>query len=183
MSIGHVCLRAVARCRTLDVAGRLMRHAAHGQALVLIALILPVLAAFVFTAVEVGTRVLQRAEVEDALRNATRMAVQTWAYDAFAADGVAVRPVDVIAVGRQALVINLAGTHGLLTTPEQTAAEVVWVPIMDPATDTCTDPRGTTITFATPGVCATLQVRTRGFIGWDAWQPVIFVAETLDHIR
>ena len=159
------------------------RRMARGQALVLITLILPVLAAFVLTAVEVGTRVLQRAEVEDALRNATRMAVQTWAYDAFAANAVAVRPVDVSAVGQQALAINLRGTHGLLTTPEQTTTQVVWVPIMDPTADTCTDPKGTVITFTTPGVCATLTVRLRGFLGWGEWRPVIFVAETLDHIR
>lgn len=175
MSIVRASIARLARCRTT--------RDAHGQALVLVALILPVLAAFVFTAVEVGTRVLQRAEVEDALRNATRVAVQTWAYDAFATDAVAVRPVDVIAVGQQAFAINVEGTHGLLTTPDQTAAQVVWVPIMDPATDTCTDPKGVTITFTTPGVCATLQVRMQGFLGWGEWQPIMFVAETLDHIR
>jgi hypothetical protein len=155
----------------------------RGQALVLIALLLPVLTAFVFAAVEIGTRVLQRAEVEDALRNATRMAVQTWAYESFAADEVGVRPVDVIAVGQRAMVINLKGTHGLVRTPEQTAAEVIWVPIADPTRDTCTDPQGRTITFTTPGVCATLKVPLEGLFGWGPWQPVIFVAETLDHIK
>jgi hypothetical protein len=144
---------------------------ASGQALVLIALILPVLAAFVFTAVEVGTRILQRAEAEDALRNATRVAVQTWAYDSFAADRPSVRPIDLMAVGQQTFVVNLKHVHGLVTTPEQTA------------TDTCRDPAGRVITFTSPGVCATLRIRMRGFLGWGEWQPVIFVAETLDQIR
>jgi hypothetical protein len=156
---------------------------APGQALVLIALILPVLVAFVMTAVEAGTRVLQRAEVEDALRQATRTAVQTWEYETFAHDTVAVRPVALIAVGQRNMVTNLQGVHGLVTTPEQTAAAVIWTPIMDPATEHCTDPHGRIVTFTSPGVCATLTVRMQGFIGWGEWQPQIFVAETLDLIK
>lgn len=157
------------RCKQRRTSRSHMRRT-RGQALVLIALMLPVLTAFVFTAVELGTRMLQRAEVEDALRNATRVAVQTWAYESFAADAVAVRPVDVIAVGRHALVINLDGVPGLQLALEQAAAEVSWVPITDPARDTCTDPQGRTITFATPGVCATLKVPLEGLATQPWWR-------------
>ena len=48
---------------------------APGQSLVLVALLMPVLIALVLVFLEIGTRLLQRAEAEDALRHASRSAI------------------------------------------------------------------------------------------------------------
>src|SRR5205085_4714545 len=63
----------------------------RGQALVLVALILTVLSALILTCIEVGGRYEELAEVEDALRQATRSSVQAFDYAAFARNGQKVR--------------------------------------------------------------------------------------------
>lgn len=61
-----------------------LRHRGRGQSLVLVALILPFLIAFVLTCIEIGERFWEKAAIEDALQQATRSSVQNFRYSAFA---------------------------------------------------------------------------------------------------
>ncbi len=65
-------------------------------------------------------------------------------------------------------------------TPAQTAARIRWTFL--PQGGTCAFPNRPSLTFATPAVCATVQPRMRGLLGWGVWTPQIDAADTLDHI-
>lgn len=175
-----------------------LNRSAPGQSLVLIALMLPFLVALVLSAIEIGGRMLQRAEVEDALRNATRSAVQTFAYAQFAKNtqeldasaacsgtlsgGCAGNAVAQLAA--DLLIINLQSTDGLAATPEQIAAEVRWQ--IAPAGGSCSDlsaRAGLATTFANPAVCAVLDVPMQGLVGWGSWTPRVEAADTLDRFE
>lgn len=166
-----------------------------GQALVFVALVLGMLVTLVMTCVEVGARYQQRAEVEDALRQAARSSVQSFDYAAFARDSQQVRATHAATVTGCAgaepdsarfaacavLRTNLAGVGGLEETAEQTAERVVWTFL--PSGGTCTFPNDQPAqTFANAAVCATLQPRMTGLIGLGIWTPQIDAAETLDHL-
>lgn len=165
----------------------------EGQSLTLVALLLPFLGALLMTAIELGERTLQRAMVEDALRQATRSAAQSFDYAAFAAntgriasetgtrhtgcDGAPAASAR--AVGCRVLLSNLSTVRGLAETPEQLAARVSWT--IYPNGGTCTFPNGQAPVIATtPLVCATLQPRLAGLLGWGNWTPQLDAAETLD---
>jgi hypothetical protein len=164
-----------------------------GQSLAIVAIILPFLAALLLTAIELGERAVQRALIEDALSQATRSAVQSFDYAAFAANdgrisaepntaynGCAGAPQhSARAVGCRVLISNLGSVRGLEETPEQLAAQVSWS--IHPAGGTCTFPGGRPpVSATTPLVCATLQPRLAGLLGWGVWMPEIDAAETLD---
>lgn len=170
-------------------------HVAHvrGQALVVVALVLTVLSMLVLTALEVGGRYQQGAAVQDALQQATRSAVQTFDYAAFAQGAQRVRaarvmtpigctslvPESVQARACAVFVTNLRGVRGLVETPDQTAARVQWTIL--PQRGTCTFPNGRPErTFATPAVCATVRPLLHGFVGWGDWSPQLDAADTLD---
>jgi hypothetical protein len=177
---------------------RRLRHApvrarrAPGQSLAFVAVLLPFLGALVMTAIELGERTLQRAMVEDALRQATRSAAQSFDYAAFAANagrlsaeqaathvGCTGAPAgSARAVGCRVLRGNLGGVRGLEETPQQLAERVTWT--IHPAGGTCVFPDGPVVTAAAPLVCAELRPRLAGLLGWGSWQPRIIAAEILD---
>jgi len=174
----------------------LRRRQAPGPSLVLIALILPVLAALLFTCVEVAARYQQLAEIEDALKQASRSAVQTFAYSAFARGGARGRAAhdttvtgctnppsaSAQAIACRTFITNLASVSGLKETPAQTAARVQWTILPDGGACAYPNHRGS-VTFATPAVCATLRPQMLGLLGWGLWSPQIDAADTLDQIH
>lgn len=173
--------------------GELLRKQ-DGQALVLFALILTFVLMLTLAFVEISGRYYQLAQVEDALKQATRSSVQTFDYPAFAENGVLIEthatkgvgcygitPDSVRYYACKVLLTNLGDVSGLLETPEQTAARVGWTFL--PQGGTCTYPNGQQVTFSTPAVCAALQPRMAGLIGFGTWQPWIYAADTLDHVE
>ena len=167
----------------------------QGQALVFVALVLTFLAMLVLTCVEVAARYQELAEVEDALKQATRSAVQAFDYSAFAQNDQEVRESHATSItGCTSLVAssarklactvfltNAAGVSGVEETPTQTATRITWTFL--PQGGTCTYPNGhPSVTFSTPAVCATVQPRMTGLLGWGIWTPQIDAADTLDHI-
>jgi Flp pilus assembly protein TadG len=171
-----------------------LHQRAQGQALVLIALILTFLMMLVLTCIEIGARYQELAEIEDALKQATRSSVQAFDYAAFARNGQVLRESTSSITGCAGLtansartpactvfVTNLHGVSGVEETPDQTAARVQWTFL--PQGGTCTFPNGRPpVTFTTPAVCATLKPRMTGLLGWGIWTPQIDAADTLDHI-
>lgn len=160
------------------------QHKQRGQALVLVAIIFPVLAALAFSAIWVGHQAWQQEVVEDALRNATRSAVQTFQYAEFADGGMQVRPVDVTAIGKANFKTNLENAPGLITTPEQAAALVQWTVVYDPNATVCRDLRGREVRFTTPAVCASVTLEMESILPWkNSYQASVFAADTLDLIE
>ena len=117
---------------------RARQHHAQGQALVLVALILTFLMMLILTCMEVAARYEQRAQIEDALRQATRSSVQAFDYAAFARNGQLLRETSAASINGCAslapnsartlactvLTTNLRGVSGVQDTPEQTVARV-----------------------------------------------------------
>src|SRR5438093_503076 len=66
-------------------------HHSDGQALVFVALVLSFVLMLTLTIVEIGARFQELAEIEDALKQATRSSVQTFDYRAFARNSQRVR--------------------------------------------------------------------------------------------
>src|SRR6266542_543861 len=167
-----------------------------GQALVLVALILTFLMMLILTCMEVAARYEERAQIEDALKQATRSAVQAFDYAAFARDGQLLRetsatsisgcasltPNSARALACAVLVTNLHGVSGVQETPDRTAARVTWTFL--PQGGTCVFPNGhPSVTFTAPAVCATLTPQMTGLLGWGTWTPQLDAADTLDHIE
>lgn len=157
-----------------------LRRYAAGQSLVLVALILPFLAALVITSMEIGARQWQRAQIEDALRQANRAAVQTWLYPAFATGTVNVRPLDMVESGQRYLQANLAGTTGLSSAADAVAATAMWTPVVGTTGGSCPTPDGASLALPRPGMCATLTVTLRSLISGQDWTTTVFVADTVD---
>ena len=173
-----------------------MRQKEQGQALVFVALLITFLTMLVLTCIEVGARYQELAEIEDALKQATRSSVQAFDYAAFSRNDQRVRETDAAtitgcaslaehsarALACSVFLTNVAGVRGVEETPDQTAARVVWMFL--PQGGTCTFPNGRpSVTFTTPAVCATLKPRMTGLLGWGIWTPQIDAADTLDHIE
>jgi hypothetical protein len=167
--------------------------AAPGQSLVLVALMLPFLGALLMTAIELGERFLERAMLEDALQQAARSAVQSFDYAAFAenAQRLTAEPESTVtgcadaaagsarAVGCAVLLRNIAGVRGLGETPAQLADRVSWT--IRPTGGSCSFPGGSPpVHSSAPLVCATVEPRMTGLLGWGVWTPQIDAAETLD---
>jgi Flp pilus assembly protein TadG len=178
------------------VLRKALQHSESGQALVFIALVITFLSMLVLTCIEVAGRYQELAEIEDALKQSTRSAVQAFDYAAFARGGQRVReasattitgcgslaPSSARTLACSVFLTNLQGVRGLQETPEQTAARVTWTFL--PNGGMCTYPNGSApIMFATPAVCATLRPRMTGLLGWGIWSPQVDAADTLDHIE
>lgn len=177
----------------------IVRHARHqhapGQALVLVALVLTLVMMLMLSCMELAARYEQRAQIEDALAQATRSSVQAFDYAAFARGGQLLReeggasisgcarltPNSARELACTVFQTNLEGVGGVLETPEQTAARVQWTFL--PQGGTCSFPNGRpSLTFTTPAVCATLAPRMTGLLGWGIWSPQIDAADTLDQL-
>jgi hypothetical protein len=171
------------------------RQRVKGQSLVFVALVLPFLIALAMVAIEVATRAMEVAELEDALRQASRSSVQLLDYAALADDGQRVDAERVIATAKLLLRTNLQSVRGLAEPPEVLVERVQWQ--VKPEGGTCVLPgegalvagragrAGSTwqITFATPAVCASVRPVLTGLFGWGTYAPQINAAETLDVIR
>lgn len=170
-------------------------HRSDGQALVFVALVLSCVLMLTLTIIEIGARFQELAEIEDALKQATRSSVQTFDYRAFARNGQQVRETHATTVSGctntdpssarfyacTVFATNLTNVRGLHETPAQTAARVTWTFL--PQGGTCTYPNGhPSVTFTTPAVCATLRPQMTGLLGWGIWSPQIDAADTLDHV-
>ena len=157
------------------------RHRNRGQSLVLVALILPFLIAFVLTCIEIGERFWEKAAIEDALQQATRSSVQNFRYSAFAENSQSLDDTRVKDVAERTFIINLTGLRGMVQTPAEVAAQVTWTVL--PNGGTCTFPNGhPSVSATTPMVCATLKPRMTGLLGWGEWTPQIDAASTLDAV-
>jgi hypothetical protein len=164
----------------------------RGQSLVLVALVLPFLVALMLTAFELATRFLEVAEMEDALRQASRSSVQLLDYAALADDRQRVDEARVVATARAMFATNLASVRGLDEPIDALVGRVQWQVL--PTGGTCTLPgegalvsgraerAGASwhISFSTPAVCATVRPRLAGLLGWGQYTPTINAAETLD---
>lgn len=157
------------------------RNRASGQSLVLVALILPFLIAFVLTCIEVAERFWEKAAIEDALQQATRSSVQNFRYSAFAENSESLDATRVRDVARNTFIINLTGLRGMVQTPAEVANQVTWTVL--PNGGTCTYPSGhPSVSATTPMVCATVNPRMTGLLGWGEWTPQIDAASTLDAV-
>ena len=173
--------------------GATLRRRQGGQSLVLVALVLSFLAILLITTVEIAGRYLQRAEVEDALRQATRSAVQTFAYDKFAQNTQALKAASpcsgttaggclanpVAAAASAMFVANLGQIGGLKAgeTPTSVATQVIWT--VGPTGGTCQGQ-----TYTTPVVCAELDAPLRGLTSrYGSWTPRISAAEKIDRFE
>jgi len=119
----------------------LLRQREDGQALVLVTLVLTFLIMLILTCIEVGGRYLELAEIEDALKQATRSSVQTFDYATFARGGQLLRETGAAKVSGCAGIVpnsarfaacsvflsNLRDMRGLAETNEQTAAPAVLI--------------------------------------------------------
>jgi Flp pilus assembly protein TadG len=174
---------------------RMFTHRAGGQSLVIVAIVLPTLLALILTAIEVSARLLERAEIEDALKQATRSAVQTFDYANFARAHQGLRVVEGQAtsatgcahlnkasarfVACTTFLTNLTSVSGLEETPAQVAAHVQWTFL--PHGGTCRfGGHSPDVTLSTPMVCATVTPRMTGLLGWGIWTPQIDASDTLD---
>ena len=158
-----------------------LRHRDRGQSLVLVALILPFLIAFVLTCIEIGERFWEKAAIEDALQQATRSSVQNFRYSAFAENSQSLDDTRVKDVAERTFIINLPGLRGMVQTPAAVASQVTWTVL--PNGGTCMFPNGhPSVSATTPMVCATLKPRMTGLLGWGEWTPQIDAASTLDAV-
>ncbi len=170
------------------------RHDA-GQALVLVALIMPFLLALLLTAIEVQERFFERAAIEESLKQATRGAVQRFDYAGLAQNsqqivverattntGCTIAPLPPPGSARATACAimrsNLAGLRGLEESVDATLDRVRWT--THSAGGSCALPDGTVITSPRPLVCATLAPRLTGLLGWGVWSPQLAAADTLD---
>ena len=174
---------------------RICTHRASGQSLVIVAIVLPTLLALILTAIEVSARLLERAEIEDALKQATRSAVQTFDYASFARANQGLRVVEGQAtstlgcdhlkhtsaryVACTTFLTNLTSVSGLEETPAKVAAQVYWTFL--PNGGSCHfGGHSPDVTLSTPMVCATVRPRMTGLLGWGIWTPQIDASDTLD---
>ena len=160
---------------------RALRQRNRGQSLILVALILPFLIAFVLTSIEIGERFWEKAAIEDALQQATRSSVQNFRYSAFAENSQSLDDTRVKDVAERTFIINLTGLRGMVQTPADVAGQVTWTVLPDGGT--CTFPNDhPSVSATTPMVCATVKPRMTGLLGWGEWTPQIDAASTLDAV-
>jgi Flp pilus assembly protein TadG len=165
---------------------------------VLVAIILPFLVALLFTCIEIGSRMLQRQQVEDALRQASRSSVQIFSYEAFANNTQSLGALtpgsvltscsgsvaanggcdgnDVAEKAAEIFAINLQHVGGLTQTPEAIAQTAQWTVLK--TNGACGGQ-----TYNTPAVCATLNISMKPIVPFMGnWTPNIQAAETIDRI-
>src|SRR5690349_20736318 len=117
---------------------RRLRANERGQALVFVALIISLLLMLILTCIEVGARYQELAEIEDALKQATRSSVQAFDYAAFAQNGQQLREAHTTTItgcgsltqssartlACTVFLTNVGGVRGVEETPVATAARV-----------------------------------------------------------
>lgn len=171
-------------------------YAKHsGQAVIVVAIVLPFVVGFALLTVEVAERWLELAMLEDALQHATRSAVQTFEYAELARGGQALRASadchqvtwdeepacrPVLEVAHAFLLVNLAGVRGLDEPAEMLAARVRWTVLPKGGTCTFTSSAATPVTESTPLICAEARPVMRGIAGWGQYTPFVVAADTLD---
>ncbi|HMO57204.1 MAG TPA: hypothetical protein PKC19_07610 [Roseiflexaceae bacterium] len=156
-----------------------MKTRISGQALVLFALIMPVLLGLLLVGIELASRNTSTREVRDAIRAANRSAVQTFDYAAFAENQLALADTNaVVVVARRLAAINLRGIAGLTLPPEMIADRVTWTALSSDGA-CLLEPDGPTLHFATPVLCASAEVELVSPLGFT-WTTRIFAADTLD---
>ncbi len=151
------------------------RRAQRGQALVLVAVVLPVLTALLLGALDVALRWLDLARVEDALRQAARSGALEFRYAPLAANRVTLDEPRVIAAAEGTLVTNLTGIISLAETPAATAARLELTLL--PAGGSCPQAVGAS---QGPTLCAALRPRLTGPLGIGYWEPQVVAAEAID---
>jgi hypothetical protein len=176
---------------------------APAQALPLTVLILPFVLAFTLLVIEVAERWLEVAMVQDALQQATRSAVQSLDYAAFARGEAGLRAAEpcvrqtvaeaaggpcaeIIAVAERFLRVNLRGVRGLAGAgPDEAidavAAQVVWTVM--PAGGGCSFSNGKSLPDdPAPLICAEARPTMAGLVGWGTYTPTIIAADRLDPV-
>lgn len=169
--------------------------AVRGQALVITALVLPFLVAFLMVVLEVGARWLEVQMLEDALQHTTRSVVQYVDYATLARGAGHLRVtsacIDVpwngdpncqalLTVARDLLITNLTGVRGMGESPEALADRVRWTVLPNGGTCRFSSSRTPQTTQPTPLVCAEVRPVMTGLLGWGTYTPLIIAADTLD---
>jgi len=179
-----------------------------GQAVIIAAIALPFIVAFVLLVVEVSERWLEVAMLEDALQQASRSAVQTLDYAAMARNENLVRGVPaggcqdvstkepgdcdaIVTIAATFFTANLANVRGIATNATNpsdgdSVAEIVartrWTIL--PRGGSCAYSNGASRTVpAQPLICAEVRPVMRGIVGWGAFTPLITASDTLDAVR
>lgn len=154
----------------------------EGQSMALIALILTVMAPFVFLSVEVTERYYEVAQIEDALQNAVRVGVLEMQYEAFAGDRVALASDRAVLKAKDAFIRNLESVRGLHDTPASVMSQVRWTPLPDGGD--CRFADGSRMTFDRPALCAEVRPVLTGFGlgGWGNWRPLVKAGSALDRL-
>lgn len=156
-----------------------MGKRSQGQALVLFALMLPVLLGLLLVGFELTSRSTSEREVQDAIRAANRSAVQTFDYAAFADNRLALADADaVVAAARRLAAVNLRGVTGLTLPPETVADRVIWTPLASGGA-CLLEPEGPILRFPTPVLCASAEIELVSPLGFT-WTTRVFAADTLD---
>jgi hypothetical protein len=161
-----------------------------GQALPLLALMLPALTLFTLVVIEVTNLWLEVALLEDALQQATRSAVQQIDYAALARNDQTLRGsrtcrsvtvqqpsqcAALVNVAHQFLLTNLRNASLVDRDPVTLATAVRWTVL--PKGGTCAN-----VTTASPLLCAELQPTLRGLFGLGTITPRIRAADTIDRL-
>jgi hypothetical protein len=168
-----------------------MVYRVSGQALPLVALMLPILTLFVLVVIELANLWLAVAKLEDALQQATRSAVQQIDYAVLARNGQALRGNRVcqsvtiqapgqcaalVQIAHQFLLVNLQQAHLGGVDPVVLAANTRWTVL--PQGGVCGS-----ISTTTPLLCAEVQPVLRGLFGLGEVRPRIRAADTVDRLE
>lgn len=155
------------------------RQHTTGQALVIVALFLPVIIGLWLLAIDLAWRFTTIQTVTDALQAANRSAVQTFDYAAFADNRLALaEPDTVIAVARRFAATNLSGVNGLVRSSVDVADAAQWTVL--PSGGACIlEPGGPTLRFPTPALCGVADVELMSPLGL-IWTIRVYAADTLD---
>lgn len=156
-----------------------MRPRSHGQALLVIALLLPVLIGLLLAGIEISGRQAREQDVRAAIQAASRAAVQTFDYRALAEGRSSLAdPEAVVAVARRVAAINLRAVTSLATSPEDAASRIRWTVL--PAGGACAfDPGEPALRVATPALCASAELPLVSPLGLT-WTARVAAADTLD---
>lgn len=158
-------------------------RAERGQSLVFVALTLAFLTPLVFTIIEFSERQAEIASMEDALRQATRSAVQTFVYADLARDRRRINEERAIAAAHATFVRNLGTVRGLRDAPDALARQVTWTIL--PTGGVCRFVHQEPIAFDRPAVCAEVRPTLGGFglLGYGEYRPLITAAATIDDLE
>ncbi len=157
--------------------------AERGQSLVFIALVLAFLTPFIFTVIEFSERQMEVAQMEDALQQSTRSAVQLLDYAHLARNGQRLDQERALQIAREAFARNLSAVNGLAERPEELVERVTWRVLPDGGT--CSFSDGQAQTFDRPAMCAEVRPVMTGFglLGYAPYRPLITAAATLDALE